>query len=78
MRGFGYIWGTYGEAAERLGWAVDREKGFCARIQSFERGVLFRSHTVQFCEDEQYNWATHPDFDELFFAIYGAGTWQSW
>lgn len=78
IRGFGYIWGTYGQVFEQLGWATDQEKGFCARIQSFERGVLFRSHAVQFCENGKYNWATHPDFDELFFAVYEDGAWHRW
>ena len=78
VRGFGYIWGTYNHVAEGLGWALEEEKGFCARVQEFEQGFLFASVTVPYCRDELYNWATHPDFHPLLLAIYAHGMWEGW
>jgi len=78
IRGFGYIWGTHDSVANGIGWAVDQEKGFCANIQRFEKGIIFHSSTVRFCQDELYNWATHPDFAPLFFSAYADETWQRW
>lgn len=78
IRGFGYIWGIYDNVANRIGWAVDQERGFCANIQPCERGFVFHSDTVRSCQDRLYNWATHRDYVSLFFAVYGDGTWQSW
>ena len=75
-RGFGYIWGVYDSVADGIGWALEEEKGFCARIQSLERGLIFRSSTVKFCQGQLYNWATHPSFRQLFFAVYSDGTWE--
>lgn len=78
IRGFGYIWGTYDTVADGIGWAIDQEKGFCANIQRFEKGIIFHGSTVRFCQDELYNWATHPDFAPLFFSAYADETWQRW
>lgn len=78
VRGFGFIWGTYDEVANRLGWALEEEKGFCANIQSFERGFVSRDSTVRSCLDEMLNEprTTHPNFAPLFCAVYGDGTWR--
>ncbi len=76
IRGFGYIWGIHDNVANRLGWALEDEKGFCANIQAFERGFIFHSSTILHCQDELYNWATHPDFTPLFFSAYGDGSWK--
>ncbi len=83
-RGFGWLWrthlaGPYG----LLGWALEEEKGFCAIIQPFERGFVFRGGTVDSCLDELVNEprTTHPDFAPLLFAMYEYhprrdGTWR--
>lgn len=76
IRGFGYLWGTYDEVANRLGWGLEEEKGFCANIQPFERGLIFHSSTVSYCQDELYNWATHAAFEALFFVVHEDGTWR--
>jgi hypothetical protein len=77
VRGFGYLWRNYlGGADGQLGWATQEERGFCATIQHFESGLMFRSNTVEFCEDRLFNWATHPSFLPLLFGLYGNGTWQ--
>jgi hypothetical protein len=77
VRGFGWLWRTHlGGPDSQIGWATDNEKGFCVTIQSFEQGILFRSDTVEFCKDESFNWATHPSFTPLLFALYGDGTWR--
>ena len=75
-RGFGYIWGIHDSVANGIGWALEEEKGFCAKIQLLEQGLVFRSSTVAFCQDRLYNWATHPSFRPLFFAVYSDGTWE--
>lgn len=76
VRGFGYIWGHHDEVADRLGWALEDEKGFCANVQAFEQGFIFHSSTILHCQGELYNWATHPNFAPLFFSVHGDGHWQ--
>jgi serine/threonine-protein kinase len=77
LRGFGYIWREFlGGPSGPLGWATDEEKGFCVNIQSFEQGLMFHSSTVEFCEDQLFNWARDPSFAPLYFSLYGDGAWQ--
>jgi hypothetical protein len=77
IRGFGWLWRTYLDGPDsQIGWATDEEKGFCATIQPFDSGLLFRSNTVEFCEDRLFNWATHPSFTPLLFSLHGDGSWQ--
>ena len=77
VRGFGWLWRTYlGGPGSQVGWARDEEKGFCANMQPFESGLVFGSSTVTYCQDELFNWATHPSFTPLLFALYGDGTWR--
>ena len=74
IRGFGYIWRNYLGAEEGpLGWATDEEKGFCLKVQPFELGVMLQSSTVEFCEDELFNWARQPSWVPLYFSLYGDG-----
>lgn len=47
-RGFGYAWSRRDDLFQRLGWANDQERGFCAVIQSFEHGFILQSSTVEF------------------------------
>jgi predicted nucleic acid-binding Zn ribbon protein len=76
-RGFGWVWRTHlGGPDSSLGWAEDEEKGFCATIQPFDNGLILQSSTVPRCEGDLYNWAIHPSFTPLFFALYDDGTWQ--
>jgi hypothetical protein len=77
IRGFGYIWRNFlGAQSGQLGWATDEEKGFCAKIQQFEQGILFHSSTVEFCQDQLFNWARDPSFTPLFFSLHRDGAWQ--
>jgi serine/threonine protein kinase len=77
VRGFGWLWRTYlGGPGSQLGWAREEEKGFCANFQPFDAGLIFGSSTVAYCQDQLYNWATHPSFIPLLFALYGDGTWR--
>jgi len=75
VRGFGYLWSSNEGVRDRLGWAVEEERGFCARVQSYERGFLARSTTVETCLDDLYNEARYPDFAPLLLAIYQSSTW---
>jgi hypothetical protein len=77
VRGFGYTWYNFlGGPDSAIGWATEQEKGFCASLQPFENGFIFHSSSVQYCQDEFYNWAANPDFTPLFFTIYNNGTWE--
>jgi hypothetical protein len=77
VRGFCWLWREFlGGPNGPLGWATGEEKGFCVKVQRFETGRLLQSNTVEFCLDSKFNWARHPDFEPLFFALYGDGTWQ--
>jgi len=75
-RGFGWVWGTRNDVFNRLGWALDQEKGFCTAVQPMERGFIFQSNRVQSCQDGLYNWATHPEFRPLLFRVMTNGTWR--
>jgi len=76
-RGFGWLWRTHlGGPESPLGWAEDEEKGFCATVQPFDAGLAFQSSAVPNCADDLYNWAIHPSFVPLLFALYEDGTWQ--
>jgi hypothetical protein len=78
IRGFGYVWGIRDDFFNRLGWAKDQEKGFCAMIQPFEKGFILQSSTVEFCTpDNLYNHTHDGDWSPLFFAIMEGGRWRS-
>jgi hypothetical protein len=76
VRGFGYLWGTRDDIFDRLGWALSEEKGFCAYLQPFERGVAFRSSSVQTC-DGNYNRANDAGFPYIYIGALDDGTWRS-
>jgi uncharacterized protein YraI len=78
VRGFGYLWGRYDDVFNRLGWATGAEQGFCVKVQNFTQGLVMRSSKVERCQGDFYNWATHPDFRSLFFAIYDDGSWRKY
>jgi hypothetical protein len=76
-RGFGWVWGTRDDIFRAVGWPTDREKGFCAAIQPFERGFLLRSANVPSCTpDGLYNFATEGGWKPLALAIYKGG-WRA-
>jgi hypothetical protein len=82
LRGFGYIWGRRDDVFNRLGWALEEEIGFCARVQDFQTGLIFHSADGS-CPDGQGQWWETPEgfkerYQELFFSLQGdrSGTWQ--
>jgi hypothetical protein len=77
VRGTGYIWGTNDTFFQELGWARAEEKGFCALVQTFERGFLLRSSSVETCKDNLFNHARNGDFPlDTLVAIQGGG-WRA-
>jgi hypothetical protein len=75
IRGFGFAWFNFlGGPASALGWATSQEKGFCANLQPFERGLIIRSSGGS-CGDNMFNWANDPSFAPVFSALYADGTW---
>lgn len=75
-RGFGYVWSNSDELFNRLGWATDQERGFCALIQQFERGFILRSSDVPSCTPEElYNHATSSDWQVIELAAPENGYW---
>jgi len=75
IRGFGWVWMQHPEVASRLGWGLQQEKGFCARIQSYEHGFVLRS-VKEACSTE-YNRANDLDFADLFLVVSDAGSWTT-
>lgn len=75
-RGFGYAWAKRDELFQRLGWATTEEKGFCARVQSFEGGFILQSDTVEFCREQLYNQARAPDWQPLSLVASYDGLWR--
>ena len=76
VRGFGYVWGQRDDVFNGLGWAIDSEKGFCATVQSFEYGFMFRSSTVEFCQDQLYNNARQPGWSPTLLSARDNGYWR--
>ncbi|MBX3010162.1 MAG: hypothetical protein KF832_01600 [Caldilineaceae bacterium] len=76
-RGFGYAWGVRDDFFQRLGWATDQERGFCAVIQNFERGFLLQSSNVEFCQDNLYNHARAPEWRPLLMSVSQDGSWRN-
>ncbi len=76
-RGFGYAWSRRDDLFQRLGWANDQERGFCAVIQSFERGFILQSSTVEFCQDQLYNHARSPEWQPLLIVAVENVGWRN-
>ncbi len=74
-RGFGYAWGRRDELFQRLGWATDQERGFCALIQPFERGFIFQSSQVESCRDNLFNQARTAEWRPLLIVALERGGW---
>ncbi len=74
-RGFGWVWGRYPEVSNGLGWGTDKEKGFCALVQDFERGFLLRSRPGPPCDGSQFNWANDPSFRQFAISAADGGSW---
>jgi formylglycine-generating enzyme required for sulfatase activity len=65
-RGFGYAWGEDDALFQGLGWAIDKEKGFCALVQNFAGGFVVQSSTVASCHEQGlYNHAVEPGFGSI-------------
>jgi hypothetical protein len=76
-RGFGYVWSIRDDIFASLGWATDTEKGFCARIQDFERGFMLQSEAVASCTPENlYNHATGGAWQPIRFLAQENGQWS--
>ena len=79
--GFGYLWDTHPEIAGQVGWATDREFGFCALFQEFENGVLLKSDARRCTDNPGDNEATSSynfPFKSVKWVDDGAdpGLWQ--
>ena len=75
-RGFGYVWGVRDDFFEMLGWATDRERGFCARVQDFDRGfVLVSSRYPRAPPDQLFNQATSDDWRPLRLVAHDENRW---
>jgi hypothetical protein len=77
IRGTGYIWGTNDTFFNELGWARAEQKGFCALVQSFERGFVLRSSTVATCKDNLFNHAQGGNFPLDTLVAVQSGGWQA-
>lgn len=77
VRGFGYVWSIRNDIFEALGWATDKEKGFCAAIQTFEDGFILESDLALSCTpDRLYNQALAADWRPIRFVAYSGGLWS--
>jgi len=73
-RGFGWLWATKLQMREELGWGLELEKGFCARVQYFGHGFALRSVTGS-CGNE-FNRANEGDFAPVFLVAEDSGGWN--
>lgn len=77
IRGTGWVWANDEAIFLGLGWATDKQKGFCADVQPFEQGFLLQSSTVEFCHEEHlYNFAREATFGVLALQVHNTGYWQ--
>jgi hypothetical protein len=77
VRGFGFVWYyKLGGPSSQIGWGTGEEKGFCALVQGFEKGMLIQSTTVPGCAGGQFNWAATADFSPVFVALYADNSWR--
>jgi len=76
-RGFGYAWGRSDDLFQRLGWATDQERGFCALIQSFERGFILQDSDVDTCKDILFNQVHTGEWRPLFIVALDGLGWRN-
>lgn len=78
IRGSGHVWGTNDTFFNELGWAKQEQKGFCALLQTFERGFILRTdRTVENCKDNLFNRAREGDFGFDYLKAVNQGNWQA-
>lgn len=78
QRGFGFVWGSSDELFNRLGWATDQERGFCALTQQYLNGFILRSSDVPSCTPEGlYNHATAGEWQPLLLAAPEGRPWYN-
>lgn len=77
VRGFGYAWGQQDELFQRLGWATDQERGFCALVQDFEGGFIVQSSDVESCKDNLFNQARLPEWRPLLITAVSGQGWRN-
>jgi hypothetical protein len=68
------VWGTNDTFFNNLGWAAADQTGFCAMIQNFEKGFIFRSSDVERCHPVHSN--PHRDLSFLFLQAQNSGAWR--
>jgi hypothetical protein len=77
IRGFGFVWYyKLGGPTSQVGWGTAEEKGFCALVQRFDKGMLVQSTPAAGCGGGQFNWATTSGFTPVFIALYHDGSWK--
>jgi hypothetical protein len=76
-RGFGWVWREHLDGPDGpLGWALDREKGVCARLQTFGAGIIVGSSQVPSCTGQEPGNASDPSLAPFICALYGNRTWE--
>ncbi|MCZ0937681.1 MAG: PA14 domain-containing protein [Caldilineaceae bacterium] len=75
VRGFGYLWETNDDVFGDLGWATADEKGFCARVQQFAKGILLIGDTVETCHENSHNFASETVFAKNALQALNGGNW---
>ena len=75
MHGFGYLWETNDDVYADLGWATHPEKGFCALVQQFEKGILLIGDPVETCFGDEHNFQSDTPFQMNTLQALNAGTW---
>jgi len=77
-RGFGFVWSHDDTIFNGLGWARDKEKGFCALVQEFDHGFILQSSNVSSCTPENlYNFAAAGDWSPLLIAASDDKRWAN-
>lgn len=78
VRGFGFAWYyKLGGPSSQLGWGTDTEKGFCAKLQPFEHGLVLSSNAPAPCQDGSGNWwSPAPGLPALLLSLGQDGSWR--
>lgn len=77
VRGFGYLWSSDDRLFQNIGWATDKEKGFCVVMQGYEQGLILQSTPVDSCTPSGlYNQAQAADWTPINIVSHVDGRWS--
>jgi hypothetical protein len=79
VRGTGLVWATDDTFFQNLGWLRVQSTGFCAKVQDFAQGAIWRDSGFSSCSNTvgqpRNSNASDPGFEFRFVKMYHSGQW---